>query len=90
MGEGEEGYEELAEGEARIANYTKGGLKVREKRAESRGIDDKTRDEIDEMRWVHLLTRGDRGREGREERETERASEGERGREGSFVCGSGV
>ena len=32
MGEG--GYEKLAEGEARIANYTKGGLKVREKRTE--------------------------------------------------------
>ena len=32
MGEG--GYGELAEGEARIANYTKGGLKVREKRTE--------------------------------------------------------
>ena len=66
MGEG--GYEKLAEGEARIANYTKGGLKVREKRTESRGIDDKTRDEIDEMRWVHLLTRGDHG-EGEERSE---------------------
>ena len=59
MGEG--GYEKLAEGEARIANYTKGGMKVRGKRTESRGIDGKTRDEIDEMRWVHLLTRGDHG-----------------------------
>ena len=69
MGEGGDG--KLAEGEARIANYTKGGLKVREKRTESRGIDDKTRDEIDEMRWVHLLTRGDHGG-GREEERSER------------------
>ena len=32
---------------------------------------DKTRDEIDEMRWVHLLTRGDHG-EGEERRRSER------------------